>query len=99
MAEGKPDAEVKLILYHWTHSFSSQKVQASAAQGRADRVSAPGQLPLAVAGPRRPTQKPASRVLIQRARAPGQGRALVDGGRIRLRCKGSDSDTANHDKQ
>lgn len=35
MAEGKPDAEVKLILYHWTHSFSSQKVQASAS--RAER--------------------------------------------------------------
>ncbi|XP_028356126.1 ganglioside-induced differentiation-associated protein 1-like [Physeter macrocephalus] len=27
MAEGKSDAEVKLILYHWTHSFSSQKVR------------------------------------------------------------------------
>ncbi|KAI2550358.1 ganglioside induced differentiation associated protein 1 [Homo sapiens] len=26
-AEGKADAEVKLILYHWTHSFSSQKVR------------------------------------------------------------------------
>ncbi|XP_040482057.1 ganglioside-induced differentiation-associated protein 1 isoform X2 [Ursus maritimus] len=27
MAEGKSDAEVRLILYHWTHSFSSQKVR------------------------------------------------------------------------
>lgn len=27
MAEGKSHAEVKLILYHWTHSFSSQKVK------------------------------------------------------------------------
>ena len=36
MAEGKSDAEVKLILYHWTHSFSSQKVKASA--GRAARI-------------------------------------------------------------
>lgn len=36
MAEGKSDAEVKLILYHWTHSFSSQKVKASA--GRAVRI-------------------------------------------------------------
>uniref|UniRef100_A0A8P0PMI1 Ganglioside induced differentiation associated protein 1 n=2 Tax=Canis lupus familiaris TaxID=9615 RepID=A0A8P0PMI1_CANLF len=27
MAEGKADAEVRLILYHWTHSFSSQKVR------------------------------------------------------------------------
>ncbi|KAF6323297.1 ganglioside induced differentiation associated protein 1 [Rhinolophus ferrumequinum] len=27
MAEGKSHAEVKLILYHWTHSFSSQKVR------------------------------------------------------------------------
>ncbi|CAK6438744.1 unnamed protein product [Pipistrellus nathusii] len=26
-AEGKSEAEVKLILYHWTHSFSSQKVR------------------------------------------------------------------------
>ncbi|XP_055142531.1 ganglioside-induced differentiation-associated protein 1 isoform X3 [Symphalangus syndactylus] len=26
-AEGKADSEVKLILYHWTHSFSSQKVR------------------------------------------------------------------------
>lgn len=26
--EDKPDVEVKLILYHWTHSFSSQKVKA-----------------------------------------------------------------------
>ncbi|KAL1775614.1 ganglioside-induced differentiation-associated protein 1 [Sigmodon hispidus] len=26
-AEGGPDAEVRLILYHWTHSFSSQKVR------------------------------------------------------------------------
>ena len=46
VAEGKSDAEVKLILYHWTHSFSSQKVKAS--NGRAggeDRFSAPGQLP------------------------------------------------------
>ncbi|XP_004372573.2 ganglioside-induced differentiation-associated protein 1, partial [Trichechus manatus latirostris] len=25
MAEGKPGEEVRLILYHWTHSFSSQK--------------------------------------------------------------------------
>ena len=36
MGEGKSDAEVKLILYHWTHSFSSQKVKASA--GRAARI-------------------------------------------------------------
>lgn len=36
MAEGKSEAEVKLILYHWTHSFSSQKVKASA--GRAARI-------------------------------------------------------------
>ncbi|KAI5938949.1 ganglioside-induced differentiation-associated protein 1 isoform X1 [Manis javanica] len=27
MAEGKSDEEVRLILYHWTHSFSSQKVR------------------------------------------------------------------------
>ncbi|EPQ07889.1 Ganglioside-induced differentiation-associated protein 1 [Myotis brandtii] len=27
MAEGRSEAEVKLILYHWTHSFSSQKVR------------------------------------------------------------------------
>lgn len=45
MAEGKSDAEVRLILYHWTHSFSSQKVKASVGAGGADRVSAPGQLP------------------------------------------------------
>lgn len=45
MAEGKADAEVRLILYHWTHSFSSQKVKASAGAGGADQVSAPGQLP------------------------------------------------------
>uniref|UniRef100_A0A087WQZ4 Ganglioside-induced differentiation-associated-protein 1 n=1 Tax=Mus musculus TaxID=10090 RepID=A0A087WQZ4_MOUSE len=25
--EGPPDKEVHLILYHWTHSFSSQKVR------------------------------------------------------------------------
>lgn len=55
MAEGKSHPEVKLILYHWTHSFSSQKVKASAGVGRADRVSAPGQLPLGVAQGPRPT--------------------------------------------
>lgn len=37
-AEGKSEAEVKLILYHWTHSFSSQKVKASAGRRRAERI-------------------------------------------------------------
>ena len=36
IAEGKSDAEVKLILYHWTYSFSSQKVKALA--GRAAQI-------------------------------------------------------------
>lgn len=43
-AEGRPDAEVRLILYHWTHSFSSQKV-AACSRGLPSG-SAPGQLPL-----------------------------------------------------
>lgn len=48
-AEGRPDAEVKLILYHWTHSFSSQKVTARSRGPRSG--SAPGQLPRRGAGP------------------------------------------------
>lgn len=36
---GEREAEAKLILYHWTHSFSSQKVRAGA--GGAGRASAP----------------------------------------------------------
>lgn len=51
-AQGPAGAEVKLILYHWTHSFSSQKVKASRGAGGADGVSAPGQLP------RRPARPP-----------------------------------------
>lgn len=42
-AQGPPAAEVRLILYHWTHSFSSQKVTASS--GGPPSGSGPGQLP------------------------------------------------------
>lgn len=97
MAEGKSDAEVKLILYHWTHSFSSQKVKASA--GRAARIGfqhldssrwvPPGEA--------RPPRPPRPQPL--RAGGPlGQGCAFYGGsGRISLRWKGRDSGTATHE--
>lgn len=47
--EGQPDAEVRLILYHWTHSFSSQKVTTRSRGPRSG--SAPGQLPRGGGGP------------------------------------------------
>ena len=97
MAEGKSDAEVKLILYHWTHSFSSQKVKAAA--GRAARVgfqhldSSRWVPPGEARSPSPPTPQPL------RAGAPvGQGGAFDEGaGRISLRWKGRDSGSATHE--
>ncbi|KAL0599204.1 Ganglioside-induced differentiation-associated protein 1 [Plecturocebus cupreus] len=76
-AEGAVDAEVKLILYHWTHSFSSQKVQASAAEGGADRASAPGQLPMGS----RPEMPVHPETRLQR---PDPWQALLPGGNAHL---------------
>lgn len=96
MAEGKSDAEVKLILYHWTHSFSSQKVKASA--GRAAQIGfqhldSSRWVPPGEARPPRPPTQP-----LRAARPVGQGCVLYGGaGKISLRWEGRDSGTATHE--
>lgn len=78
MAEGKSEAEVKLILYHWTHSFSSQKVKAPAGGGRRGSGFSTGTAPSGP-GPRWPTWQQASEARAPPKLPPGQGCALVGG--------------------
>lgn len=98
MAEGKSDAEVRLILYHWTHSFSSQKVKASLL-GRAVRIGfqhrdsslrvlsgTPARLESGLQNP-----NPGG------AHSGGQGCAYGGAQIISLRWKGYDSGFATHE--
>lgn len=95
MAEGKSEAEVKLILYHWTHSFSSQKVKASAGGGRRGLGFSTRTAP-SRPGPHWPTWKQASKALTPPKLPPGQGCALVGVRSISLRWKGYAPGAATH---